>query len=382
MHKYIHIFIFILLSPLSPLAENAFASTVQGIVLDPNGPVPHPVVHAYTSYDDLVSQQNGISSKKGIKPGEYTLDLAEGRYYFTATGASGTAPLYSFHGLNPITVTDELLWLPFFTSPETKATCEDGFQGIGGTLTFKGQRLQSGSVSVYTLEDEPFRGMGVLTNTIEKDSPFWFDLEPGMYVVMARQRQDSNAIGPLKKGDLFCYSSANPITVSPAKSCTVELACYPRDNINAFLEKSETDPRGKKERQRRSASLESASMQATATTQNNSRFSIIAGRVTDLDGVPRPDLFVSAYPADDLFLFQMYIVRFKSNFIARTDRNGIFRLEVPAGPYYLVARERVGEAPISGEYYGLYEGSPNHSLKVESGMAINNLQIITGPIMP
>lgn len=360
--------------------NNAHATIVQGIVIDENGPTNSVEVRAYRSYEDLQHNKNATTSKKGEKPGQYTLNIPKGQYYFTASGQTGSTHLFSYHGLNPIRVSDDNLWLPFFAVPQTKTTCTDGFQGIGGTISFNGKPVNSGSISAYTLTDEPFRGMGVLTNTIGDDASFWFDLEPGKYVVIARQRQDNSAIGPLKKGDLFCYSSANPITVNPAKSCSIALSCYPRDDIESFLNQTAEDPRGKREEKRRTASLETASIKET--TGKNTQFSIIAGRVTDSNNMPIPNLFVSAYTADDLFLFQMYIVRFKSDFIARTDTNGMFRVEMPPGSYYLVARERVGEAPIAGEYYGIYEGTPNHSLSIESGSAINGLQIIAEPIMP
>nr|MBF0223630.1 carboxypeptidase regulatory-like domain-containing protein [Desulfobulbaceae bacterium] len=359
---------------------SAYGALVQGIILDENGPTSAVEVRAYKTYADLLHKRNATISHRGEKPGQYIINIPQGQYYFTAQGTGNNTPLYSYHGLNPIRVSDDDLWLPFFTVPQTKTTCTDGFQGIGGTIRYKGLPVQSGSISAYTLTDEPFRGMGVLTNTIGEDASFWFDLEPGQYVVIARQRQDNNAIGPLKKGDLFCYSSANPVTVSPAKSCTIDLSCYPRDDIEAFLNQNAEDPRGKREEKRRTASMETASIKETAG--KNTQFSIVAGRVTDSNNMPIPNLFVSAYTADDLFLFQMYIVRFKSDFIARTDKNGMFRLEMPPGSYYLVAREIVGEAPVAGEYYGIYEGTPNHSLKIEQDKSINGLQIIAEPIMP
>lgn len=360
----------------------AHATMIEGIVLDNNGPASANVI-AYRSFSDLSHQTNGISSSAGSKPGQYILNLDPGKYYLVAKDSTHTPSLFGYHGLNPITIGDTYQWIPFFVLPEPPAQCESGFQGIGGTVLYKGAPISHGSVSAYTPDDEPFRGMGVLTNNISEDGKFWFELPPGRYVIIARQRQDDTAIGPLKKGDLFCYSAANPIEVQPANSCQMTLHCYPRDDMDHYLSQGAHDPRGKRQTARRDASLQNISMQeAGEKNTNNDSMVIIAGRVIDLKGTPMPGLVVSAYPADDLPLFQMYVLRFKSEFLAKTDSKGFFRLEAKPGSYYLVARERVGDAPNVGEHYGLYEGNANHSLAVNKGETKNGIQLVVEPIMP
>jgi len=375
------LWLFMLFSFLCP-GMNAQATTIEGIILDDKGPASASVT-AYRSFADLNSKTNGIASSEGSKPGQYKLDIPPGKYYFVASNHPNFPPLFAYHGLNPITVGHADQWIPFFLQPERPAKCEPGYQGIGGTVYYKGTPLSHGSVSVYTLEDEPFRGMGVLTNSIGESGSFWFDLSPGKYVVIARQRQDDTAIGPLKKGDLFCYSTANPIEIHPANTCQTDLLCYPRDDMEHYLAQGAQDPRGRRQDARRDASLQNASMQEAGTKgASGGPLAIIAGRVTDLDGRPMPGLVVSAYPADDLPLFQMYVLRFKSEFIVPTDKKGFFRLEVQPGSYYLVAREKVGDAPNVGEHYGLFEGNANHSLNVGQGETKNGIQLIVEPIMP
>jgi hypothetical protein len=95
-----------------------------------------------------------------------------------------------------------------------------------------------------------------------------------------------------------------------------------------------------------------------------------------------PGLIVSAYPADELPLFQMYILRFKSDYLTKTDANGFFRLLLKPGSYYIVAREKVGDAPNAQENYGIYEGNANHNLTVKSGESINGIHLLVEPIMP
>lgn len=362
----------------------AQATMIEGIVLTDGGPAAGASVQAYRTFADLQHQTNALVSIASTHPGQYTIDLAPGKYYMTARAKNQGQALFSYHGLNPITITDTYQWIPFFVLPEHPAQCEAGYQGIGGQVLYKDTLLRHGSVTIYTAEDEPFRGMGVLTNSITDDGRFWFDLPPGNYVVIARQRHDDAAIGPLKKGDLFCYASANPIRVTPANSCQVDLLCYPRDDLDHYLDQNALDPRGKRLANRQDASLQKISMQEASRKggRADGPLSIIAGRVTDLDNTPMPGLVVSAYPADDLPLFQMYVLRFKSNFLAKTDAKGFFRLEVDPGAYYIVAREKVGDAPNASEPYGLYEGTANHSLAVGLGENKTGIQIVVEPIMP
>ena len=376
-----HLFILILSFTLGlAAARPSQATTIEGIVLEDKGPIAATVM-AYPTFTDLHQQTNAIKSTQGKKPGQYTLELAPGKYYLTAESHHQGQPLFAYHGLNPITIGNDYQWIPFFILPAPAAQCEAGFQGLGGRVLYKNTPISHGSVSVYAADDEPFRGMGVLTNSIAEDGSFWFDLAPGSYVVIARQRQDEAAIGPLKKGDLFCYSAANPVAVSPANACQVDLLCYPRDDLARYLDHEAQDPRGKRQTTRRDASLQKTSMQESGKGGGGA-ISIIAGRVTDLDGNGKAGLVVSAYPADDLPLFQMYVLRFKSNFLAKTDAKGVFRLELIPGSYYIVAREKVGDAPDPHEYYGLYEGTANHSLAVRSGETKSGIQILVEPIMP
>ncbi|MDP2106202.1 MAG: carboxypeptidase-like regulatory domain-containing protein, partial [Desulfobulbaceae bacterium] len=226
-HVWQHIVLLFCLGITTP----ASATIIEGIVLDDKGPATASVI-AYRSFSELHLKANGIISSKGPKPGQYKLDLAPGKYYLVAQDSNHTPPLFGYHGLNPITIGDCYQWIPFFVLPELPVQCEPGFQGISGAVLYKGAPITHGSVSAYTSDDEPFRGMGVLTNSIGEDGKFWFELPPGSYVIVARQRQDDTAIGPLKQGDLFCYSAANPIKINPANTCEVNLHCYPRDDMD------------------------------------------------------------------------------------------------------------------------------------------------------
>jgi len=379
------IFVFFLaIAWFATCSAEAFALQVEGVVLSRKGPVPNAVVTAYPDYTSLRKHENGTVATPGEKPGQFRLSLPEGKYYLVATGTENGEELYGYHGLNPIHVTEEYSWIPILVQPRNHIQCEPGFQGLGGRVLYEGEPVPDSSISVYALTDEPFRGMGVLTNTAYEDGTFWFDLDPGTYVVIARKRYGEGAIGPVRKGDLLCYFSDNPVEIAPGQACEVDISCYPRDAIDAFLAEGAYDPRGKKEEKRRAASLREADeTDSTRLLDQQSRTpSFISGRVTDLAGLPLANLYVSAYPAEDVKLFQMYVLRMRTEYMTRTDEKGFFRLELQSGDYYLVARERIGDAPIAGEYYGIYEGSPNHSISIKPGEVLTGVHIVSESIMP
>ena len=361
-----------------------WAGQLEGVVLNEQGPVEGAVVHAYPDFDSLRADKNGIASQAGAKPGQYRLELAPGKYYLTAEASAGGQALFAYHGLNPITLSEEFRWIPFFLTPLAKSHMDEGSQGIAGRILYKGAPLASGVVSVYETNDAPFRGMGLLTNTLEEGGKFSFDLEPGNYVVVARKRQDDAGIGPIKPGDLFCYAGANPLTVLPARTTTIDISCYPRDDLAAFLAPGTDDPRSRRKEERQTASLRAIKAQESTTlpAMASQRPASISGRVTDLQGNPRAKLYISAFPASDLSLFQMYILRFKTTYMARTDKDGNYRLDLTGGPYYLVAREKIGEAPGPQEFYGLYEGTVNHSVMVGLGEDKTKVDMVVERIMP
>jgi hypothetical protein len=383
--KHINFLVLLLASLLFASASTARAARVEGIVLVPEGPLQDAVVYAYPDFSSLESNTGGHVSLPGEKAGQFRLDLAPGTYFFVAHGMLNGKKMFAYHGLNPILITDDFHWMPFFAVQSHKPLCRNGPQGIGGTVRYKGKPVTGGMVSVYNPEDVNFRGMGLLSNTLDDEGRFWFDLEQGSYVVIARKRLGESNMGPLKKGDFFCYAEPNPIQVIPSTSCDITISCYPRDDLDTFLENSEQDPRGRKEETRRTASLwETEFEDASKIRQQMLQRPVeVNGIVRDTSGNPVPELYVSAYEAETFPLFQMFVIRMMTDYMAKTDDSGSYHLKLEKGKtYYLVAREKIGEAPDHLEFYGLYEGNANHSITVAPGIDTSEIDIVVERIMP
>ncbi|MBU0675954.1 MAG: carboxypeptidase-like regulatory domain-containing protein [Proteobacteria bacterium] len=358
------------------------ATIIEGVIFSPAGPLPGSTISAYSDYQSLITDTNPIQSGLGDKTGQFRIDLPPGRYYLLARGEADGVKFFSYHGVNPITVLDTFRWLPFFMIPESPAICSPDGQGISGTISYKATPLSGGVVSVYPEHDGLFRGMGLLTNTLDEKGHFRFNLDPGSYVVVARRKKTARGIGPVMQGDLFCYTSANPIKVVSDQLCEIKMECYPRDNLLSFLDDDEANPQGRKHETRRQASL--WDLQPETSQQPTSQaLSTISGTVTDLEGRGLANIFVTAYPSMGLNLFQMHVLRLISPAMSRTDSAGAFNIDLAqGGRYYLVARDKVGAAPDRDELYGLYEGNQNHSVTVNAGEHRKNINLTVVPIMP
>lgn len=367
------------------LPPTSLAGTIEGVVFSETGPIRGATVFAYQSYQDLVAGRNFRKSEQMDRDGHYSLTLPAGSYYLLARANLEGRQLFSYHGVNPITVTNEYRWLPFVLVPENKGACEEtlGQSHITGQVMYKGQAVSGGVVSVYPWQEGKFRGMGLLTNTLDENGTFSFDLEAGNYVVIARKKQDIKGIGPVKRGDMFCYPSTNPISVANNQSCNTDINCYPRDELELFLNDGAINPQGRRHDDRRQASLHDLQpAEAQIPVINTS--ATLSGQITDSNGRPRQGMIVTAYPARGLELFQMHALRLITGNMGRTDADGRYKIALKDGDgkYYIVAREKVGEAPDRAEYYGLYEGSPNHSIIIDRGGNLTDINVVVDRIMP
>ncbi len=354
---------------LCPLPSTA--AVVEGVVLSPGGPIEHATVYAYRTLQDSVHGAPLYRSVEGEKPGFFRLELPPGSYFLTASGTSGGAEFFAFHGANPVTIDEEKLWLPFTATRKMKESFKDADSPqLTGVVTYKGKPVAGAQVSLYAQSAGHLKGIGLRTVTTGDEGTFGFAPESGDYFVVARKRVNSRGMTPLKKGDLFCYYAGNPVSVETSKEVRIEVPCYPKDDLQAFVEEGVVVKKTRSDMARF----------REVRGENAENLVPIAGRVTDLAGNPKKGLYVTAYKADPSQVFQMHFIRVTSGFVARTDENGEYSLKVKGkGAYYLVAREFMGEAPLKGEYYGLYEGSAQHYRVVEENGA--RADIAVGKVM-
>ncbi|WP_298272305.1 right-handed parallel beta-helix repeat-containing protein [Geobacter sp.] len=346
---------------LSAIPAAATAAVVEGVVLTENGPLRGATVRAYDRLDDVGGANTRAVSAAGGKPGFYRLELPPGEYYLVAEGKNDQGSFFAFHGANPVRIGEEGIWLPFTATPKTALSAREAeAPAVAGRVTFKGAPVSGARVSLYPLRDGTFRGMGLATRTTGADGRFLFTPESGEYLVVARKRMDGRAGMPLKTGDLFCYAPGNPVVVSENAEVSFELPCYPRDDLQGFLEPGAVVRRTNAQLVRfREKRNEPAALSLS-----------IAGRVTDLDGKPVAGLTVSAYRADPGQPFQMHFVRLMAEAMAVTDPRGEYVLKLrEKGSYYLVARELAGGAPRKGERYGLYAGNVDHMVLLDGQVA-------------
>ncbi|HHK60206.1 MAG TPA: hypothetical protein ENJ73_00585, partial [Desulfobacterales bacterium] len=182
---------FLLLLPSAGAAASVAAAeetvVVEGYLFSRQGPVASAAVRAYASLADFLADRPAGVSRPGEKTGHYLLALPAGAYYLVARGNDANGqPLFAYHGLNPVTLSPPRHWLPFFLVKAEPARTAAGFQGVSGQVLYKDQPLSRGVISVYPATDGQYRGMGLLSNSLDEKGRFFFDLEPGRYVIVAR----------------------------------------------------------------------------------------------------------------------------------------------------------------------------------------------------
>src|SRR5210317_1069933 len=120
----------------------ALADTlIEGVVFSTKGPIADAVVHAYPDVASLFNKKNSISSRPGEKPGQFKLSLPPGIYYLVAEGMVDDIAMFSYHGINPISITEQSHWIPFFALETPPVRFEPGTTGISGTVYYKGAAL-------------------------------------------------------------------------------------------------------------------------------------------------------------------------------------------------------------------------------------------------
>lgn len=344
---------------LSPLAHATGEATVGGRVFTAAGPFKGARVYAYAQYGDIRVGRPPLASADCDERGSYGLKLPPGKYYFVARGALDGKDFFAFHGNNPTTVgTEDDIWIPLLATEVKKPVSTAGATALAGVVTYKGQPLQEGEVTLYK-PDGKFRGPGIQTETVAADGTFRFTVPPGSYVAVAKKKNGTKGNRPLKKGELYCYYALNPLELKENSVTRIEIPCYPKDDRDAFVDMTKIKP----------GSFKTIDSLAAVATKG------IRGRVTNPDGSPASGVLVAAFRAFKPNFLTHYLSR-GADYWAKTGTDGTYLIPVDSsGDYYIVARETLGGIPQQGELYGLYNGTGRHAVTYEKSSVLDNIDI-------
>lgn len=348
---------------LVPCWSNSANVNIKGRVFTQSGPLAGAKVYVYKSYGDICANQPLFTSSATDSQGLYALQLDSGEYYFTAKGNDAGKNFFAYHGNNPVNVDKENIWLSFMANEEKQPVYSDGLTSIQGIVTFKGEPVQNAHVAIYTMDAKQFKGLGFLAEkgiglmkAVEKDGTFTILLSANKYVVIARKTDGGNEVRPLRKGDLFCYASTNPIEIMSGKAVQVEIPCYPKGDRTAFI----LSPRIK------------TNDYLTIDEAKEQIHSGIQGKVNDGEGTPLKGLYVIAYRIDDPSKPTN-----EAENITETDETGTFFIHLDTdGTYGLVVRDTLGGAPQDNDISGLYSKEPWQGISFKNGDLIENINIL------
>ncbi len=327
------------------LSTSAPAASINGKATDDAGSVAGVEVMAYPADVLTFSVPPAYTSTKTSADGLFSLELPEGQYYLLARGEH----LFTYYGRNPVTVplngledVNLLMTSDNLPAPNDKANIESG---IVGRVSLAGQPVQNAIVTVYPGLSSQLKGMGMAMAAPTDDRGYFeLPLGPGTYYLVVRVRRNGQMAGPLKAGDLFGYLSGNPLVVSTG------------DTVRVHIPLIEVPEKVKRH---------------AANLFGNT---LVTGRVLDTAGKPVAGLQVLLYD-DSMMLNRPLFVSQK------TGADGSYQLSFPAGGhYYLAARDELGGTPAPGELYGRYQGSPDHSINIETGKALEGIEIVVDEV--
>lgn len=319
----------------------ARAAVVTGKVALANSGMAGVQVKAYPLTTLSLSEETPFASKATGPDGLFALDLPPGSYYLLANGSGW----FSYYGRNPVTVPVEgladvnLPLVPAITPPPEMTTAIP--TGVVGRVLHDGKPVANAIVFVYPDLSAQFKGFGLgMSAPTDEKGQFEVPLPAGSYYLVARVRHGKSLAGPLQAGDLFGYLPGNPVTVGKDSVTKVSLPVI--------------------------AVPEKVSRHA-ATMFGQTR---ISGRIVDRAGKPLAGLQALLYADDTMLNRPLYVSQ-------PTGEDGRFQLSFPTGgTFYLAARNSLGGTPAPGELYGRYQGAAGAALKVETGQAIEDLQVV------
>jgi hypothetical protein len=213
--------------------------------------------------------------------------------------------------------------------------------GIFGHAYSSGEPVAGVVISVYTDLNSQLKGQGLgMAAPTAADGLFEAPLPPGTYYLVARKRQSGKSMGPLRSGDLFGYYADNPVTVKPGQVLRVPLS---------LIEVTE-----------KVAQMADSMFGATS----------ISGQVVDSAGQPVAGIQVLLYTNSMMLNRPLFVSQ-------PSGADGKYVISFPqGGTYWLAARNQLGGPPLPGQLFGRYLGSPDGSVRLESGQGLENIELV------
>lgn len=300
-----------------------------------------------------VSAAAGVTGRDGV----VSFELPPGRYFLVAQWRAdgdyarpiAAGDRYAYFGGNPVYLEkgegrELFIGVEEFADPPAGVGEPPGGTGVAGRVTSGGAPAENVFVYAYHRAESAFRDLGFAASApTATDGSFVMELPPGVYYLLARRRAGGGVAGPMRKGDLFGYYPANPVTIVPGTYLRVALPVTTLKLRN----------------------VPSYSGKAAASVE---------GRILGPDGNPRAGVYAALYDNPDLLNRPVFLSDV-------TGADGRFRLPVPLpGVYYLGARNGYGGAPGAGGLYGRYEGNAAHSVTIREGDHLTGIDITVNEV--
>ena len=346
------------------LGEVVPGTGFEGRVVIDGAVIPGAKVYAYRSFADFIASKPYASSAVTSDDGKYSLDLPKGSFYLVAKkrkdlshdGPVIAGDYFSFQGSNPITVNQGsythvgFSMLPFDEEVVYEDYDEVGAGALSGMVSLDGEPLEGVYVTLYVDTKDDLRGSVYASSPpTGKNGLYQFDYLPEVdYYVVARKRESGSPAGPLNDGDYFGFFPANPVQVQSGK--------LGRVNIPLVTKAGEIGQ-------------EDSLFRDTGTK--------VTGIIKDMEGKVVAGVYVFGY-------LDKVMAHKRPEFISQeVDENGRFVLNLSqGGTYYIGARSSYGDTPALGEWYGRWEGTGDHSVVLETGQTLENIDMTVEQILP
>ncbi len=237
-------------------------------------------------------------------------------------------------------------WEGVIYRPYTTGT--PGFGAITGVVKQERKVVSGAVVSLYLDGEEGFKGPGFRHSfPTGSDGAFFIEeLAETDYYVVVRKRA-SGTSGPVERGDLYGEAAVFPAKVKSGLESQM---------VIHVVEKTKT--------------------RAPHLAQLEGDETAIKGVVLDMEGRPVAGVYVFAY-RDRIVGHKMpdYLTR-------PTGEGGVFILPLgDGGLFYVGARQHYGGSPRPGEPYGMYDGSPDHGIRVPEGQVVDGITITVRKVL-